>query len=31
MLMYLIVVDDVSPETAPEILPATCILRWYFP
>ena len=24
-------VDDVSPATAPEILPATCSLRWYFP
>jgi hypothetical protein len=23
--------DDVSPTTAPEILPATCSLRWYFP
>ena len=23
--------DDVSPATAPEILPATCSLRWYFP
>ena len=23
--------DDVSPATAPEILPATCRLRWYFP
>ena len=21
---------DVSPATAPEILPATCRLRWYF-
>ena len=24
-------VDDVSPTTAPEILPATCELRWDFP
>ena len=23
--------DDVSPATTPEILPATCRLRWYFP
>ena len=23
--------DDVSPVTAPEILPATCELRWDFP
>ena len=23
--------DDVSPATAPEILPATCSLCWYFP
>src|SRR3989337_4477402 len=23
--------DDVSPATVPEILPATCSLRWYFP
>ena len=23
--------DDVSPAMAPEILPATCRLRWYFP
>jgi hypothetical protein len=23
--------DDVSPGTAPEILPATCSLRWSFP
>ena len=23
--------DDVSLATAPEILPATCRLRWYFP
>ena len=23
--------DDVSPATAPEILPATCELRWDFP
>jgi hypothetical protein len=22
--------DDLSPATAPEILPATCSLRWYF-
>ena len=28
---YLIVVDDVSPATVPEILPATCELRWDFP
>ena len=31
MRRYLIDVDDVSPATAPEILPATCSLRWYFP
>ena len=31
MQRYLIDVDDVSPATAPEILPATCRLRWYFP
>ena len=23
--------DDVSPAMAPEILPATCSLLWYFP
>ena len=23
--------DDVSPAMAPEILPATCSLHWYFP
>src|SRR3990170_2876376 len=23
--------DDASPTTTPEILPATCRLRWYFP
>ena len=28
---YLIDVDDVSPATAPGILPATCELRWDFP
>ena len=27
MRKYLIDVDDVSPATAPEILPATCKLR----
>ena len=31
MHRYLIDVDDVSPATAPEILPATCELRWDFP
>ena len=31
MRRYLIYVDDVSPATAPEILPATCSLRWYCP
>ena len=31
MRRYLIDVDDVSPATAPEILPATCELRWDFP
>ena len=31
MRRYLIDVDDVSPATAPEILPATCSLRWYYP
>jgi hypothetical protein len=31
MRRYLIDVDDVSPATAPEILPATCDLRWLFP
>ena len=31
MRRYLIDVDDVSPVTAPEILPATCSLCWYFP
>ena len=30
MRRYLIDVDDVSPATAPEILPATCNLRWIF-
>ena len=30
MRRYLIDVDDVSPATAPEILPATCELRWDF-
>ena len=31
MQRYLIDVDDVSPATAPEILPATCDLRRFFP
>ena len=31
MRKYLIVVDDVSPTTTPEILPAICDLRWDFP
>ena len=31
MCRYQIDVDDVSPETVPEILPATCDLRWFFP
>ena len=31
MSMYLIYVDDVSPATAPEILPATFELCWDFP
>ena len=31
MRRYLIDVDDVSPTTAPEILPATCELHWDFP
>ena len=31
MRKYLIDVDDVSPATAPEILPAICELRWNFP
>ena len=31
MRRYLIDVDDVSPATAPEILPTTCELRWDFP
>ena len=31
MRRYLIDVDDVSLATVPEILPATCDLRWYFP
>jgi hypothetical protein len=31
MRRYLIDVYDVSLATAPEILPATCSLRWYFP
>ena len=31
MLRYLIDIDDASPATAPEILPATCELRWDFP
>ena len=31
MRRYLINFGDVSPATAPEILPATCRLRWYFP
>ena len=31
MRRYLIDVDDVSPAMAPEILPATCELRWDFP
>ena len=31
MSRYLIDVDDVSPATAPEILPVTCELRWDFP
>ena len=31
MRRYLIDVDDVSPAKAPEILPATCELRWDFP
>ena len=30
MRRYLIDVDDVSLATAPEILPATCELRWDF-
>ena len=30
MRWYLIDVDDVSPATAPEILPVTCELRWGF-
>ena len=28
---YLIDVDDVSPATAPEILPDCLYLHWYFP
>src|SRR3990170_2113812 len=31
MRRYLIDIDDVSPAMAPEILPATCELRWDFP
>ena len=31
MIRNLIDVDDVSPATALEILPATCELRWDFP
>ena len=34
MIVYAKVLDnfgDVSPATAPEILPATCRLCWYFP
>ena len=31
MHRYLIDVDDVSPTTAPKILPATCELCWDFP
>ena len=31
MQRYLIDVDDVSLATAPEIIPATCSMRWYFP
>ena len=31
MRWYLIDVDDVCPAMAPEILPATCELRWDFP
>ena len=31
MRRYLINFGDVSPATAPKILPATCRLRWYFP
>ena len=31
MRRYLIDVDDVSSATAPEILPATCEMRWDFP
>ena len=31
MRWYLIDVGDVSPAMAPEILPATCELRWDFP
>ena len=30
MQWFLIDVDDVSPATAPEVLPATCELRWDF-
>ena len=30
MRRYFIDVDDVSPATAPEILHATCELRWDF-
>ena len=30
MRWYLIGVGDVSPATAPEILPATCDWRWDF-
>ena len=28
---YLIDVNDISPSTEPEVLPATCELRWDFP
>ena len=31
MIGYLIDVDDVSPATAPKILPDCLYLRWYFP
>ena len=31
VIRYLIDVDDVSPETALEILPDCLYLRWYFP
>ena len=31
MRRYLIDVDYTFPATVPEILPATCDLRWFFP